>query len=358
MLKTYLVEFIHKDGNGWAIVNATSPNAIQNMMDSTYRYQGIQIVAIKELKCFGNTEEIVYEGVITTFGKSAYDIAVMNGYEGTVDEWLESMRGPQGEQGETGPQGPQGEKGNDGTKGDKGDKGDKGNTGAKGDKGDPGKDGENGKDGKDGKDGEDSVNDISITPTNSGYNINLKKDNTVVAYVFVPVDSAFDITSSNAISNSAVATALNGKQATLTWDTVPTQGSDNPVTSGGLYSTFLGKEDKVAIEAPVNSVDATQPITALNTDTGKYYRIDVAVETLAITLPAMTDSTKIANVVLMLTGGTTPAVTIASTAPSGGTAPDVYYQDGFAIEAGKTYEVNCLWNGAAWVVAAVEIIVQ
>lgn len=193
--------------------------------------------------------------------------------------------------------------------------------------------------------------------TAAGYEIDLKSGNTSLSQVYVPfataqadglmsaadysklagiatgatrviVDTAFDITSNNAISNGAVATALNSK------------------------------ENRVAVETPVNTTDAALPITALNTDTGKYYRIDVAVETLAITLPAMTDSTKIANVVLYLTGGTTPAVTIASTAPSGGTAPDVYYQDGFAIETGKTYEVNCLWNGAAWIVAAVEIVIS
>ena len=155
-----------------------------------------------------------------------------------------------------------------------------------------------------------------------------KLDGIATGATKVIVDSAFDITSNNAISNSAVATALKSK------------------------------EDKVAVEAPVNTTDDTLPITALSTDTGKYYRIDVAVETLAITLPAMTDNTKIANVVLYLTGGTSPAVTIASTAPSGGTAPDVYFQDGFAIEAGKTYEINCLWNGLAWVIAAVEIVIS
>lgn len=31
---------------------------------------------------------------------------------------------------------------------------------------------------------------------------------------------------------------LAGKQNTLTFDTVPTQGSSNPVTSGGIYSAF------------------------------------------------------------------------------------------------------------------------
>ena len=41
-------------------------------------------------------------------GKSAYEIAVKNGFEGTEQEWLDSLVGPQG------PQGPQGEKGDKG----------------------------------------------------------------------------------------------------------------------------------------------------------------------------------------------------------------------------------------------------
>ena len=41
-------------------------------------------------------------------GKSAYELAVENGFNGTVTEWLESLKGEQGIQGE------QGEKGDDG----------------------------------------------------------------------------------------------------------------------------------------------------------------------------------------------------------------------------------------------------
>src|SRR5699024_401948 len=59
-------------------------------------------------------------------GKSAYEIAVENGFEGDEQAWLDSLVGPQGPagkdgadgaqgpQGEHGPQGPQGEPGADG----------------------------------------------------------------------------------------------------------------------------------------------------------------------------------------------------------------------------------------------------
>lgn len=51
-------------------------------------------------------------------GKSAYEIAVINGFKGTETEWLESLKGADGETGAKG------------DKGEKGDKGDKGDTGA------------------------------------------------------------------------------------------------------------------------------------------------------------------------------------------------------------------------------------
>ena len=44
-------------------------------------------------------------------GKSAYEIAVENGYVGTEEEWLASLHGADGAQGPQGPQGPQGEQG-------------------------------------------------------------------------------------------------------------------------------------------------------------------------------------------------------------------------------------------------------
>lgn len=59
-------------------------------------------------------------------GKSAYELAVSEGYEGTLAEWLESLVGPQGEPGPAGAQGPQGEQGPEGPKGDTGPQGPQG----------------------------------------------------------------------------------------------------------------------------------------------------------------------------------------------------------------------------------------
>ena len=56
-------------------------------------------------------------------GKSAYEIAVEQGFEGDVNEWLESLKGERGEQGIPGPQGPPGVDGVDGKDGTNGAKG-------------------------------------------------------------------------------------------------------------------------------------------------------------------------------------------------------------------------------------------
>lgn len=50
-------------------------------------------------------------------GLSAYELAVQEGFEGTLEEWLDSLVGPQGEPGRQGEQGPPGETGPRGPQG-------------------------------------------------------------------------------------------------------------------------------------------------------------------------------------------------------------------------------------------------
>ena len=50
-------------------------------------------------------------------GKSAYEVAVKNGFEGTEEEWLASLQGPPG------PPGPDGKDGKDGQDGERGESG-------------------------------------------------------------------------------------------------------------------------------------------------------------------------------------------------------------------------------------------
>ncbi|MBR2388214.1 MAG: collagen-like protein [Clostridia bacterium] len=108
-------------------------------------------------------------------GKSAYEIAKENGFVGTEQEWLASLKGQKGDKGDRGEQGVQGiqglrgEKGEQGQRGEKGEKGDKGEQGiqgkqglqgAKGDKGDRGEQGIQGIQGEKGEDGADGYTPI------------------------------------------------------------------------------------------------------------------------------------------------------------------------------------------------------
>ena len=106
------------------------------------------------------TDHVVLTSELTapSNGLSAYEVAVAEGYEGTVDEWLASLVGPQG------PQGPQGATGATGPQGPKGDTGATGATGPKGDKGDTGATGATGPTGPQGPAGSDaSVTEANIT---------------------------------------------------------------------------------------------------------------------------------------------------------------------------------------------------
>lgn len=77
-------------------------------------------------------------------GKSAYELAVENGYEGTEAEWLLSLVGPQGEKGEKGDQGIQGIEGAQGPQGEQGPQGVQGPQGIQGEQGPQGEQGESG----------------------------------------------------------------------------------------------------------------------------------------------------------------------------------------------------------------------
>ena len=132
-MKAYLIQFTTKteESNGYAIVAALTPNEANQILRTQGKYKYVQynIVTTQILAemCDCNGTKVLIEGIISG-GDSAYKIAVKNGYSGTEEEWLESLRGPQGIIGPIGPAGQDG------------------------------KDGENGKDGKDG-----------ITPDMSDY---------------------------------------------------------------------------------------------------------------------------------------------------------------------------------------------
>ncbi len=80
-------------------------------------------------------------------GESAYELALRHGFEGSEEEWLASLQGPEGapgDAGEAGEAGPKGEPGQKGDQGEPGPKGEPGETGPKGDQGETGPKGERG----------------------------------------------------------------------------------------------------------------------------------------------------------------------------------------------------------------------
>lgn len=89
-------------------------------------------------------------------GKSAYELAKEQGFVGTAEEWLVSLKGERGERGQQGVQGQKGEqgaRGEQGLRGLQGVQGQKGDTGAKGDRGEKGLTGEKGERGEKGDTG-------------------------------------------------------------------------------------------------------------------------------------------------------------------------------------------------------------
>ena len=121
-----------------------------------------------------------------TDGKSAYQIAVEQGYQGSESDWLSSLKGDKGDKGNTGAKGNPGQDGAEGKsayaiavehgyedseekwllslkgeKGDTGERGEKGNTGDRGLQGVPGEKGEKGDAGVAGKDGTDGFSPIA-----------------------------------------------------------------------------------------------------------------------------------------------------------------------------------------------------
>jgi hypothetical protein len=106
--------------------------------------------------------------LLTSQGKSAYEIAVSNGFAGTEAEWLASLEGLDGLDGLDGADGSDGATGADGTNGVDGAQGDQGIQGITGNNGADGADGSDGATGPDGNNGATGANGTDgTTPTPS-----------------------------------------------------------------------------------------------------------------------------------------------------------------------------------------------
>lgn len=75
------------------------------------QYEVVDAYAREQIKAIKENGGGSHSGGTGKDGKSAYDIAVENGFNGTETEWLASLKGEKGSQGIQGKQGTRGEKG-------------------------------------------------------------------------------------------------------------------------------------------------------------------------------------------------------------------------------------------------------
>lgn len=133
-------------------------------------------------------------------------------------------------------------------------------------------------------------------------------------------------------------------------DTTPTSGSENPVTSGGVYTSLQGKADTSDLASKEDKVDIVSARGAtLTAQVGKYYTLS-SVGTLAITLPTIASgTTKVQTVTFYIAAGSSPAVTWTST-------HTIIFADGFQIEANGLYEISAAWNGIGWIIGMLKLV--
>lgn len=108
-----------------------------------------------------------------------------------------------------------------------------------------------------------------------------------------------------------------------------------------------GPQGPAGADAP-KIISETFSGETLTASVNHYYRATAAVNTLAVTLPAVSGN-EVQTVMIGLTAGQTPAVTF--TAADGKT---IRFPEGYGIEAGGEYEINIMYNGLNWSVAYVK----
>ena len=109
-------------------------------------------------------------------GLSAYELAVQEGYQGTLQEWLLSLKGDMGPQGLKGDKGDAGDIGAVGPQGEQGPKGNIGDTGPQGIQGPKGDKGDTGGPGADGLDGQNAYVYIAYASDSNGTDFTMTFD--------------------------------------------------------------------------------------------------------------------------------------------------------------------------------------
>lgn len=96
-LKLYILNFRYNNGNGYALVNANSPNQANAIFKAQTVYTNATVITTKESRWYGEENQLITEGAVTTFGKSVYDIAVLKGFTGSMQDFIDSLKGEKGD---------------------------------------------------------------------------------------------------------------------------------------------------------------------------------------------------------------------------------------------------------------------
>lgn len=110
--------------------------------------------------------------------------------------------------------------------------------------------------------------------------------------------------------------------------------------------SFLTNGEDSGLKIEIN------PNTPLVAAVGKYYKFTSAVETLSVTLPAITSTATIKPIMISLTNGSTTDFITFTTADS---APIAYYNNYDLSSMNSEYEISCIYNGTKWIIAAAVI---
>ena len=209
-------------------------------------------------------------------GRDAYSVAVKNGFSGSEEEWLKSLKGEQGPKGDEGPQGPMGPQG---PKGDKGDTGKRGPQGVAGPQGPQGPEGERGRDGANGQDGLNGVNGLSayeialkngFVGTEKQWIQYLAQNKSLIdsiADTYVTKKEKEALATEVTTMKEALATEVTTMALTVTGETsVPTANEGN--SSKAIANTeFVQKSIEKVVGAAPAALDTLQEIgKALNND--------------------------------------------------------------------------------------------
>ena len=178
-------------------------------------------------------------------------------------------------------------------------------------------------------------NKPTALPANGG-NAATVNSHTVLSNV--PANAVFTDTTYSVMGASGSSHASG-----LVPDTPSTAGTTKFLREDGTWQVptadVSGKEDKMSI---VQMASEDEPTSTLSPAVNTLYIITSA-STLDVTLPTITDTTKVQSFVMMLYfSSSNPSITIHGTQDN---ICAVYMPTDISLEEGKAYEINCMFLG-------------